>query len=371
LGVEPDGKPQAELWLGAHPSAPSGAQVGDRWVTLNELIADDPDELLGHDVVDRFGSRLPFLFKVLAVARPLSIQVHPTLQQAREGFVAEDVAAIPRRSPGRTYRDRNHKPEILCALTPFELLSGFRPAAESAELFAAIAAAGAPKLRGPAAALARGDLADVFWELWAVERREAAVLVEQVAEVGPLLPAGSPFAADADLAARLAALHPADVGVVVALLLNRVTLQPGQAVFAPAGRVHAYVRGAGVELMANSDNVIRAGLTSKRVDLAELGNVLRIAAEPVELVATRRDGQVETFLTPVPDFELARILVKPGASAAATVTGPEILLCLRGRVSVGALDLARGESVFVPASARHYVVSGDGVAFRAAVGPAA
>lgn len=355
--------------MGAHAAAPSAAQVGDRWVTLTELISDDPEAMLGDDVVDRFGPRLPFLFKVLAAARPLSIQVHPNLVQARQGFVLEDVHAVPRRSPERTYRDRNHKPEILCALTPFEMLSGFRPAAESAAILDALATAGASLLRPFAAGLERGELADVFWDLWSVDRHEATLLVEQVAKAADQFTPSSTFAAEAELATRLAALHPGDVGVVVALMLNRLVLQPGQAIYAPAGRIHAYIRGAGVELMANSDNVIRAGLTRKRVDLGELANVLRVQSETVEPVTSRREGAADIYPTPTPDFQLARVGVKPGSSFSARVSGPEILLCMRGTVTLGPLELSRGESAFVPASEGSYVLGGEGVTFRATVGP--
>lgn len=367
--MEPDGKPQAELWMGAHVAAPSAAQVGDRWVTLTELIGDDPEGMLGDDVVDRFGPRLPFLFKVLAAARPLSIQVHPNLVQARQGFVLEDVHAVPRRSPERTYRDRNHKPEVLCALTPFEMLSGFRPAAESAAILSELTSAGATLLQPFVAGLERAELSDVFWDLWSVGRSEATQLVDQVAKAVDTVPASSPFAAEVELAGRLAALHPGDIGVVVGLLLNRLVLQPGQAIYAPAGRIHAYIRGAGVELMANSDNVIRAGLTRKRVDLIELAHVLRVTPESVEPVLPRREGALDIYPTPTPDFQLARVGVKPASSVSATVFGPEILLCMRGKVTLGPLELGRGESAFVPANTGSYVLSGDGVLFRATVSP--
>ena len=151
LGVAPDGRPQAELWLGAHPSAPSLADVGGppsaRWRPLDRLVADEPRGLLGEEVVARFGPRLPFLLKVLAAARPLSLQTHPTLEQARAGYAREEAAGVPRAAPQRSYKDRNHKPELLVALTPFDVLAGFRAPAASVDLFDGLVAAGAGRLR--------------------------------------------------------------------------------------------------------------------------------------------------------------------------------------------------------------------------------
>ena len=218
------------------------------WLPLDRLVADSPADLLG---VGRWssasGNRLPFLVKLLAAARPLSLQVHPNMAQAREGYAREEAAAVPRRAVYRTYRDRNHKPELLVALTPFDALSGFRPPTEAAELAGELARAGARPLRAWASRLAEGDLYGVFWDLWDLPADQCARLVAAAGQGARRL-AGSAdgrWRREAAWTARLAAQHPTDPGVVVALLLNLLHLQPGQALYAPAGRLHAYLEGLG------------------------------------------------------------------------------------------------------------------------------
>ncbi|HKC29826.1 MAG TPA: mannose-6-phosphate isomerase, class I, partial [Jatrophihabitans sp.] len=259
LGMEPDGRPVAELWFGAHPDDPAFAPAHGS--TLDQLIAAEPQRLLGAEVVERFGPRLPYLLKVLAADKALSIQVHPNREQAREGFAREDAAGIPRDAPERNYRDDNHKPELLCALTPFDALCGFRPVAETQQLLASLDVAElafvADALRGP------DPLRAAF----------TALLTHP--DPAPIVAAVRARVADATdgpaYAARLAAQDaPDDVGVALTLLLNYVRLEPGEAIFLGAGNVHAYLRGTGVEIMANSDNVLRCGLTSKHVDVPEL-----------------------------------------------------------------------------------------------------
>jgi mannose-6-phosphate isomerase len=375
LGIESDGRPQAELWLGGHPVAPSEALVDGNWVPLDRLVASDPGHHLGAEVVEHFGQRLPFLFKVLAAARPLSLQVHPDLAQAREGYAREEAAAIPRRAPHRTYRDRNHKPEVLVALTPFDALTGFRDPQLTVELFTELLAAGASELRPWRDRLAAGDLAGCFWRMWDLEPAECAELVDSVANGASALASGSQGASggrggwgrEAHWARRLAELHPQDAGVAVALLLNLVTLEPGQAIYAPAGRLHAYLEGVGLELMASSDNVIRGGLTTKHVDLAELEHVLSIRAEDPEPFAGRPDDGATVYDTPAPDFRLSRVELDGRGRRAVRPCGPELLLCLAGSVRVSELTLARGESAFVPAGSA-YQLSGLGSVWRATVG---
>jgi len=353
--------------MGAHASAPSRAQDGNDWVSLIELIGRDPDEYLGVGVVDRFGARLPFLLKVLAAAQPLSLQVHPTQAQAAEGYAREDVSGVLRGSDRRTYRDRNHKPELLCALTPFDALSGFRHPSASAELWTTLAAAGASALRPYARRLEAGELAAVFWDLWDLSTDEVARLVAAAAEAAAKISKGA-WVAEARIAQVLAARYPSDSGVLASLLLNRVRLQPGEALYSPAGRLHAYLGGVAVEVMASSDNVVRAGLTSKYVNLAELASILDVTPEEIEPLQPVASDLEEVYPSPAAEFRLSRLSVREDAPFRTEPWGPEILICLGGSVAIDGIALARGESVFVPACQPPYQIEGQGLVYRACVG---
>jgi mannose-6-phosphate isomerase len=371
----PSPRPEAELWLGAHPSAPSRALRHGSWQSLLEVIAGAPEEELGPEVVKRFGTALPFLFKVLAAETPLSLQVHPDAEQAMTGFDAEERARVPRDAPHRMYKDRSHKPELLCALGPFELLCGFRRAADTARLLEAL---GVPALSGRAAALLREagpeGLRDLCSRLFAVRDPERSELVAAtVATCSRHAGAGGEFARECGWAVRIAAMYPGDIGVVIALLLNQLTLEVGQAIYLPAGNLHAYLGGVGLEIMANSDNVIRGGLTPKHVDVGELLRILSFDDGPVDVVLPRGDGPERIYETPASEFRLSCITLGDSVYRSGERRGAEILLCTEGAVSIThaagpASALPRGASVFVPASAGAYVVSGAGTVFRATVG---
>jgi mannose-6-phosphate isomerase len=339
-----DGRPVAELWFGAHPDDPS--PVDGR--NLAEIIAADPRGLLGPGVADRFGGQLPYLLKILAAEKPLSIQVHPSLEQARAGFAAEDAAGIDRRAPERAYRDANHKPELLCALTAFDALCGFRPVEQTRALLADLTL---PELGFLDEPLAGPDpLRDAFTAL--------ATHVDPGPVIRALIGRDDPRLAGVQLAATD---YPDDVGVLLALLLNHVRLEPGEAIYLGAGNVHAYLRGMGVEIMANSDNVVRCGLTSKHVDVDE---VLRIT-DFRELPEPRRQAVGGRFDVPVPDFALTRLELDEPTGL--HDPGPLIVLLTSGAAEVGGVALTPGHAAFVPAGAAT-TLSGDGLAFVAAVG---
>jgi mannose-6-phosphate isomerase len=350
LGVEPDGRPAAELWFGAHPDDPS--TVVGAGATLDALIDADPAGALGPAVVERFGPRLPYLLKILAADKALSIQVHPTRAQAEAGFAAEDAAGVDRAAPTRNYRDRNHKPELLCALTPFDALCGFRPVAATRTLLAELAL---PELDFVLERLAGPDpLRAAFTAVLTHPQPEPVVraLAQRVARAaeGPLR------------AARLAAEDfPGDIGVVLTLLLNDVRLQPGEAIYLGAGNVHAYLRGTGVEIMANSDNVLRCGLTPKHVDVDELLKITDFS----ELPEPRRPALGGRFDVPVPDFSLTRLEVDEPFGI--HDLGPCIVLCTEGAVGVADTALTPGRAAFVPAG-RPASGRGSGTVFVAAVG---
>lgn len=362
LGAAPDGEPWAELWLGAHPSAPSHAVGG---MPLDRLIAAEPAALLGPRVAARFGSRLPFLFKILAAARPLSIQCHPDAEQARAGFARDNQRGLALDARERSYRDDSHKPELIAALEPFEALVGFRPAAAIRDAMARIA----PRaLAGELALLEReGGLADFFTALVRLPAGRRRALVAEAAAA-----LASDPGRDAAWVRRLAADFPADPGVLAPLFLHRVELAPDQALYLGPGLLHAYLAGTGLEIMASSDNVLRGGLTDKHVDVDELLAVLRFEPHVPEVIAPETaDGRLFIYPTPAGEFRLAFVDLAAGAYRRAA-PGPAIALCLgrRCRISVDStvgLELARGQAAFIPASLEAIRLEGQGRVYLAGV----
>lgn len=376
LGSDPPGNPVAELWMGAHPLAPSRvAASGDpEGVPLDALVRRDPEQMLGADVVARFGRSLPYLLKLVAVARPLSLQVHPDVERAREGYAAENAAGIALTDPRRNYKDANHKPELVYALTRFEALSGFRAPRRAAELLAGLDAPLTSALHGVLAAepSVRG-IRTAFRRLLEPELRPTPDEVDAVAQAcRRRLAEGSPSPRADRTVVQLAEAYPGDPGAVTSLLLNPVTLEPGEAMFIPAGGVHAYLEGLAVEVMANSDNVLRAGLTTKHVDVQELlVNVDYVAAPPIRVAPEVFHGAAKVFYAPVDDFELSVADVDNGGNHRLPGRGPRIVLCVAGTVTVRSEEaeepLRRGESVFVPAAEGPLSVTGRGTVVQADV----
>jgi mannose-6-phosphate isomerase len=366
--------PEAEMWLGAHPDSPSALARNGRPVPLTELIRSDPLGLLGEPVLRRFGPRLPFLVKLLAADEPLSLQVHPDAEQARAGFAAEEAGGVP---PGaaRRYVDRYHKPELLVALGEFEALCGFRAPGDSAELLGRL---DVPELAATLDELSRPDPGEALCRsvrgLLAMPATERARLVAAVARAAR---SGRPDSGDAAerrlrrLAAELSDRYPADAGVVVALLLNHVCLRPGQAIWMPPGNLHSYLRGAGVEAMSASDNVLRGGLTRKHVDAAEFLRLLRfeVLVEPVVASVPAGPG-LQTWPVPVEEFRLHRAVVRPDAADVELPGhGPRIVLCVRGQVrvddGVAAVRLRGGQAAFGAAGEAPVRAGGTGEIFQA------
>ena len=348
--------PEAELWMGAHPSAPSGVAR----TTLDAVIAAAPDRELGAECAARFSGRLPFLLKVLSAGKALSIQVHPSRAQAEAGFAAENAHGLPPGDPARNYVDDWPKPELLYALTPFEVAAGLRTPADAAALLRALAV---DQLQPLAAAL--DDAADegvlgaalasvLEWPESGRAELVAAVAAACARLTGSGACAGGPYADACAAAARVAADHPGDLGAVALLLMRHEVLQPGQAVFMPAGGLHAYLRGTGIELLANSDNVVRSGLTGKHVDVPELLKLLDPSVSvPVLSPRVLADG-IAWFDTPAPEFRLY-LLDLPGPALALPGAGPRIVFCLGGAcvlrsASGGTLEVRRGASCFIPAA---------------------
>jgi mannose-6-phosphate isomerase len=359
----PADQPHAELWVGAHPDEPSRLSDGR---PLNVAIAGDPEALLGGPVVARFGARLPFLMKVLAAEQPLSLQAHPTNEQAAAGFAAEEAAGVPRGDATRTFKDPFHKPELMMALTPFEALCGFRPVEESLHCLAKLQV---PELKPTIAALARGGLRAVIPQIIALSEGHRSALVDAVAgSASRFVAAHDPeFINTYRWAASLAETYPGDPGVVISLMCNHLKLAPGEAVFLPAGNLHAYLSGAGVEVMASSDNVLRGGLTRKHVDLAALIEVLDFTDGRVPVLHPVLGPGGLRYPVPVEDFDLTHCQLGEQAGAL-TTDGPQVLLCTEGTAVLSSADgelvLRKGASAFVPAGAP-LAARGPGVLYRA------
>ncbi len=377
VGSEPSGAPEAELWVGTHPRCPSVVADDADGRTLAEVIAADPARWLGATLADAGHTALPFLLKVLAVGAPLSLQAHPSADQARAGFDREEAAGIAADAPHRTYGDPNPKPEALVALAETWALCGFRPPAEAAALLASL---DRPEL-DPLVAVLQGAEADALrhalgWilRLTGPERAEvAAAAADGAAAAGARGDLDDPLG----WVTRLAGHHPGDPGCLAPLLLQLVRLAPDDAVHLPAGNLHAYLAGAGVEVMAASDNVLRGGLTPKHVDVDELLAVLRFepgvppgpAVRPLTPGVTAYDAGEDAFA-------LVRVRPADATGGVATIepAGPSLLLATGGDVDLagpdGGLTLAGGDGAFVAPGRGPIEVSGSGTLWWATTGNA-
>lgn len=370
------GRPAAELWLGAHELSPSltgtsghqdlaptpayylPGQDPAGHVPLGDMIRAYPDAMLGPVVQDEYGPRLPYLLKVLAAAQPLSLQVHPRPHIARAGFQCENALGIDLTSPDRNYKDPSHKPEMLIALTPFEGLCGFRRPRRVLELLGPLSGptvqdlveilTRSPNAQGVEQALARTL---ELRETDCVDELEGTMAAIQ-AEVARATMAGQRVSRGYLTALDLARQYPGDPGAIVSLLLNRVSLTPGEALYLRAGQIHAYLSGLGIEIMASSDNVLRAGLTPKRVDVPQLMAATDFApAAPIRPALRAVPGGLTQYRSPAAEFGL--IFGQLSGPTLVPQSGPRIVLCLDGRLEVvtalgDSMVLGPGEAVFAP-----------------------
>ena len=370
-GIDFGGRRVAELWFGAH----NGTQALAGGRPLAEAIATDPVEILGADVAARFDGQLPFLLKVIAPEQPLSLQVHPGKEMAEAGFQAEEEAGIPLDSPRRNYRDRNHKPEMIFALTPFEAFAGFRAPRRAIEVLDNLNAPLAremleilrahPGYRG-LRAVARKLLAPLD------EERQVQIEAVITACQDRLDRGTSPSLRVDRQAVALARTYPSDPGAVLSLLLNPVTLRAGEALFIPTGAVHAYVSGLGIEIMSSSDNVLRAGLTPKHIDAGEVLRCMDFHGAPPVRIAPEMNGRgTGIYYAPVDDFELSVSEIDGGEWIPIPGFGPRILLGVCGNLEIGVggeVEAIRtGQAVFVSAAEGTVRVRGNGKVVQAGV----
>jgi len=369
----PSASPRAELWMGVHPKGISKAHWDGAWISLPDLIQRDPENILGKEVAKKFSNQLPFLFKILAATMPLSIQAHPNLPQARQGFAKENRLRITLDDSARNYRDGNHKPEILCALTPFDALKGFRKVDDILALFerAPISSLAAPIRLLRKNRTTRG-LAKFFSALMALEPEDRKGAISELILVSENLASTDPVFR---WMIRLHQCFSDDMGVFAPLLLNLIHLEPGEALYIDSGELHSYLQGAGVELMANSDNVIRAGLTTKHADVPELLKIFRCEESSRNLIKPKARGKAEwLYPTPAKEFLLSRLSLQKGAPYHERGRRSlEIMICTQGSAEITdvataeVLAVSRGSSFLVPAMVKEVAIEGNATLYKATV----
>ena len=360
-GRTPTGAPEAEVWFGDHPGHPARVPDGR---TLGEWLA-------SADAPEGTPERLPYLLKILAAGSPLSIQAHPSKAQAEEGFAREEAAGTPRDAATRTYRDANHKPEIIVALSDrFLALAGLRELAATRRLLDAVGEATAP-LR--AVLDSHPDDADALAAalIWILSPAAGAQVSEIIAAATDA--ASDEFGDELELVRHLQSHYPGDPGIVVAMLLNLVILRRGQGVFVPAGVLHAYIEGLGVEIMAASDNVLRGGLTPKHIDVAELTAILDPRPGPAPVLDPAA-GTARTFTGGVPDFVLTQVTADPSAAVEVRMNGIAIAVATSGEVEITGADtqdrltLRPGSAALITPNEGSVSISGTGEVFIAEPG---
>jgi mannose-6-phosphate isomerase len=369
----PSHEPRAELWMGAHLKAPSLVNYDGQWMSLAELITKFPQEILGNDVALAFDNKLPYLFKVLAAAKPLSIQAHPNLNQAKKGFERETDRGIAMDAPNRNYKDDNHKPECICALSPFWAMYGFRNIPDILTLMGKNCPVGlAAELDSLKRHPDSRGLKRFFSDLMTMDSRRQKRVVDEAVQ-------NAHQYSDEDIAfywmTRLSNGYPTDIGILAPLLLNLIELGPGEALFLPAGELHAYLEGVGMEVMANSDNVLRGGLTPKHIDVPELLKVLHFKPRPVNILkAVKKNKNERVYASEADEFVLSVVSTSAGSPYQSSESrSVEIMLCTEGTAYLKdegtqeIINIKKGESAIIPAAVIGYSITGDALIYKAAV----
>jgi len=367
-------EPQAELWMGTHPQSPSRIMINGKEESLLKVISEDPRKMLGEKTAGNFNNELPFLFKILAAASPLSIQAHPNKKQAERGFNLENIQGISLHSSERNYIDNNHKPELICALTSFEAMCGFQPIKDIVERIKYL------KLEDQIPGIIELDinssaanLKKIFSTLLRtpeeIQTKCIGVLINRITK---LEPRNENDKLIFKWISKLAAIYPKDMGVFLPLFLNVIKLKLGEGLFIDAGILHSYLNGCGVEIMANSDNVLRGGLTSKKVDIPELIKTLKFEESGLKKIKPKIVNNEYIYHTSAREFQLSKLIIKDDEPfVKSNLFSAEIILCTMGSGEIKWLDsvmeLKQGESVFIPFSISEYSINGDLHLFRVLV----
>lgn len=357
----PSNEPQAEIWMGAHPRGCSKVLLEDKWLRLDALIEQAPENLLSSTTFQRFGE-LPYLFKVLAAAQALSIQVHPSKEEAEVGFAKENQANIPLDAAERNYKDPNHKPELVYALTEYHALNGFRPLSDVISAFELLnISVLSPLLENLKSAPTEESFQTFFIQLLELDAEKKPLAVDALLSYAEANKS-EPLMA---LIIELSQSYPGDIGLFSPLMLHYVVLEPTQAMYLDARTPHAYLKGTGLEVMANSDNVLRAGLTPKHIDVAELAACTSFAEKPAStlLVEPQQENGALIYPIPVEDFRFA-IYPQP-SDERVTANSAEIIFAIDEQVTLHhdngeTLTLDKGQSAFIPASTAQYNVTSNG-----------
>ena len=359
-------QPCAEWWLGAHPSAPSEIENVTGKQSLIEFLSQNPTAL-GQASRQQFGDELSYLLKILDVEKPLSIQLHPTKDQAEKGFEAENAKGVALTDGTRTYKDRNHKPEMMIALSDFWLLHGFKT---KSQLLATLNTR--PSLQSLAEKLGKQSLAEFYADVMLAEQSTLANWLLPIIEANQQSYKNGELELDNPdywvlymMEAMAISPEKLDAGLVCFYLFNIVHLKEGEGIFQDAGIPHAYLRGQNVELMACSDNVIRGGLTPKYVDIVELLKIVDCREVTPKIISAAPQNQSEfTYKTPVNDFALAQIRVEPQQHTKVNLQSAGILLVMQGELKIQekltALILKQGESAFITADSNVEIMSEKG-----------
>lgn len=369
----PSDVPQAEIWMGTHPKASSMVTYKGKVISLKELISKYPEDILGKSIAGKFDNKLSYLFKVLAAEKPLSIQAHPNLEQAREGFKRENDLNISKDAPNRNYKDDNHKPECICALTTFWAMNGFRKTGEILSFMEKVCPNSLDKeLNELKEKNDTYGLKQFFKFLMTMDqKRKKQVLDETINNARKFEKLDPVF----EWIIKLSKEYPGDIGMLSPAVLNLICLEPGEAMFLFSGELHAYLEGLGIELMANSDNVLRGGLTPKHVDVPELLKVVNFEERDIKILGCEEHkGREGFYASEAEEFLLSVISVDSNESyKSSTNRSAEILLCTDGKATINDPDknidipLNKGGSVIIPASVRMYNIKGMAKIYKASV----
>ena len=363
--------PWAELWMGAHPKAPSSVVTDNEKIELNTLVGRYPKQILGTGTAERFNNTLPFLFKVLAAEHPLSIQAHPDKTQAKAGFERENKLKIPIDAPHRNYRDPWPKPEIICAIEPFTALNGFRPADAIAGFFQSFCPAElAAQIKFLNDEPNASGIKKMFASLLRMEEKTKQRTIQSAIEKA--VKTDSP---EGEWVQKIHEQYPDDIGVLSPLFLTLIQLEPYSAMFLSPGRMHAYLKGVGIELMANSDNVLRGGLTGKHMDVQELMRTVSFEPSPIEILRPVAKNDWESvYPADAEEFILSRMQTNNQYKYRCSENhGLEILLCMKGSATITQgtektlLNIEKGSSVLIPANAGTYEIRGEAFFFKASI----